>query len=745
MKSKHIIESHIIDTEPPASRSNLSPGTQYMEDTRPLCQGMPFILTDAAHPRQVLKHGSHFIILDESGEIPACNSLGYGYYRFDTRHISQWQMLLDGVPMSLLSSTTSQGYQGTFLHTNVQTDTMMQQKIILQRDLVLGDALWERICIESFLGETTKSTLTLLFHSDFADMFEVRGLNRPTRGQRMLPVMSADNKTLFLAYKGQDGLLLETVIDFRGVVPTHVREGELTFELTLEPRQKQEIVVCVRTIWDGHLITADGAQPNFETAKQTADRKYKEWFGKGAAIRTEHELFDVGLLRGLKDLYILRQPTPKGVGLSAGVPWYSAVFGRDSVITSMQFLPFRPDIARETLEVLAAYQGKTEDDYRAESPGRIMHEVRFGELARINMIPHSPYYGTVDATQLWIVLLRDYISWSGDLEFAKSLWPHAQLAMEWIDRSSKTGYLTYKRISEKGLDNQGWKDSHDSVLFSSGVYANPPIAICEAQGYVYAAKLALAELADLLGHNLTADTLRQDAKDLKQRFQKDFWMDEHNFCALAIDGDGKKVDLLTSNPGHLLLCGILDEAKANVIADRLMNSDFWSGWGIRTVSSSSIPYNPISYHNGSIWPHDNSMIAAGLRKLGRVEDAHMVMEALYEVSQSERYHRLPELFCGFGKTEADSPIDYPVSCSPQAWAAGSMFQLLSACFNLQPDAVRNRLIIVEPSIPEWLGRVTVRNLKVGDCSLDLSFQNKSGITSCEVLSKSKNLRVILES
>lgn len=745
MKYKHAIENQIIDPESPVTKPDLSPGSQYIEDTRPLCQGMPFLLTDAAHPRQILKHGSHFIILDEAGEIPACNSLGYGYYRFDTRHISQWQMLLDGVPMSLLSSNTSQGYTGTFLHTNVQTDTMIQQKIILQRDLILGDALWERISIESFLGEPCQSTLTILLHSDFADMFEVRGLNRPVRGQRMIPVMSADNKTLFLAYRGQDGLLLETVIDFRGIVPTHAKEGELTFDLTLEPRQKREFVICVRTIWDGHLITMDGAQPNFETAKQTADRKYKEWFGRGAAIKTEHELFDVGLLRGLKDLYILRQPTPKGVGLSAGIPWYSAVFGRDSVITSMQFLPFRPDIARESLEVLAAYQGQVEDDYKAESPGRIMHEVRFGELARINMIPHSPYYGTVDATQLWLMLLRDYISWSGDREFAEQMWPHAILAMHWIDEMMQGGYLAYKRISEKGLDNQGWKDSHDSVVFSNGVFATPPISICEAQGYVYAAKLALAEIADLLGHRNVADSNRQDAKDFRTRFQKDFWMDEHDFVALAIDGEGRKVDLLTSNPGHLLMCEILDDAKANKIADRLMNSDFWSGWGIRTVSSSSVPYNPISYHNGSIWPHDNSMIACGLRKLGRVQDAHTVMEALYEVSQSERYHRLPELFCGFGKAETDSPIDYPVSCSPQAWAAGSMFQLLSACFNLQPDAVRNRLTIVEPSIPEWLGRVVVRNLRVGESTIDLGFQNKSGITSCEVLSKSKNLRVILES
>lgn len=744
MKYKHAIENQVIDPESPSSKDDLLPKIEYIEDTRPLCQGMPFLLTDAAHPRQVLKHGSHFIILDEAGEIPACNSLGYGYYRFDTRHISQWQMLLDGVPMSLLSGTASQGYTGTFLHTNVQTDTMMQQKIIVQRDIVLGDALWERVLIESFLGETTKSTLTLLLHSDFADMFEVRGLNRPARGQRMIPIVSADNKTLFLAYKGQDGMLLETVIDFRGIVPTHAKEGELVFEMTLEPRQKRELVICVRTLWDGHLITMDGAQPNFETAKQTADRRYKEWFGKGASIKTEHELFDIGLLRGLSDLYILRQPTPKGVGLSAGIPWYSAVFGRDSIITSTQFLPFRPDIARESLEVLAAYQGKTDNDYRAESPGRIMHEVRFGELARINMIPHSPYYGTVDATQLWLVLLRDYLTWSGDRQFAEGLWPQALLAMQWINRSMGSGYLTYKRISERGLENQGWKDSHDSVVFSNGVFATPPIAICEAQGYVYAAKLALAEIAEQLGHVDVAEKNRLEAKDLRVRFQKDFWMEDKGFCALAIDGEGKVVDLLTSNPGHLLMCEILDDTQATQIADRLMNSDFWSGWGIRTVSSSSVPYNPISYHNGSIWPHDNSMIAAGLRKLGRVQDVHTVMEALYEVSQSERYYRLPELFCGFGKNEADSPIDYPVSCSPQAWAAGSMFQLLGACLNLQPDAVRNRLTIVEPSIPEWLGKVIVRNLKVGESTIDLSFQNKSGITSCEVLSKSKNLRVILE-
>jgi glycogen debranching enzyme len=462
-------------------------------------------------------------------------------------------------------------------------------------------------------------------------------------------------------------------------------------------------------------------------------------------VRTGHELFDMAVERAYRDLYILRQPTPKGWGLSAGIPWYAALFGRDSAITAWQVLPFIPDLTRECIEVLAAYQGQVEDHYRAESPGRILHELRFGEMARTKQVPHSPYYGTIDATQLWLIVLAEYVSWSADIEFAQRMWPSVKLALSWIDKSlTPEGYLVYIRESEKGLENQGWKDSGDSVMHTDGRLARAPIALCEPQGYLYAAWVAIAQMADLLGQSATAKELRASAEKLKERFVRDYWMENEHYCALALDADGRQCGVISSNPGHLLFTGILDDEKANAVADRLMSPEMHSGWGIRTLSKATSAYNPMSYHNGSIWPHDNTVIAEGMRKIGRVQDAQKLMLGLLESSQFQPDFRLPELFCGFERNGSYKPIDYPVSCSPQAWAAGAIFQLLKSCVNFQPDACNNMLRIVEPSIPEWMDRFSVHGLRVGSAVVGLSLSNRDGVSSCQVLNKSGKVRVVIE-
>lgn len=728
------------------SQSVLTDDHQYEIDVRPLCQGLPFVLTDAAHPRLVLKHHGHFLVLDRSAFMPACNNLGYGYYRNDTRYISQFEMFIEGSPISLLSTAIDEGYAARLLYTNPQIGNLPQQKVTVLREVVLHDMLFERLTFENFHNEPVEFDFAISMQSDFADMFEVRGLNLTTRGERMMPAASKSGHKLYLAYKGLDGILMETTVEFKDIVPDRIHDGEVHFRIKIPVRQSITFEMRIATRMDKKEVEHDPAEVDFESALMLARQGYADWASKTCRIRTDNELFDLSLKRGLRDLYILRQATPNGYGLAAGIPWYSAVFGRDSAIAAWQMLPFSPDLARECLQVLAAYQGVETNDFTAEQPGRIMHELRLGELARIKKIPHSPYFGTVDATQLWVMLYCHYVHWTGDLDFANKYWPNAQKAMQWLASTATAGngYLYYRRISEEGLENQGWKDSGDSVMHKDGRLANPPIAICEAQAYYYMAAREMAKLSAILGNQEYAREMDLTADELKARFNKDYWMEEDQYLCIALDGEAKQVGALSSNPGHCLLTGILDQPKADMVAARLMSPELNTGWGIRTISEQERSYNPISYHNGSVWPHDNAIIAEGLRKQGFINEMHEVMKGMFETAQCQTDFRLPELFCGFQRTGSAPPIEYPVSCSPQAWAAGTMFQLLKACLNIEPDALKNQVRIVEPALPDWLSNVVIRGLRIGNATLDLSFQCSDGMTSCRILKKTGTIKVIIE-
>jgi glycogen debranching enzyme len=560
-------------------------------------------------------------------------------------------------------------------------------------------------------------------------------------------VAGKNGRSLFLAYRCLDGTLLETIIEFFGLRPDLITEedGEVIFKMALAPRETKEFQICVSTQLEGKMLSGETRKTGYAEARRGADLRYRDWCNRRATIRTNHELFDLAIERAYRDIYILRQPTPKGYGLGAGIPWYCAIFGRDSAITAWQIVPFMPEIAKECIEVLAAYQGQRDDPYKDEQPGRIMHELRLGEMARTKQVPHSPYYGTIDATQLWLYVFGQYISWSGDLDLARSLWPNIKAALGWLERNLESGYLTYQSGHDKALTNQGWKDSGDSVMHPDGKLAEAPIALCEPQAYLYACWQEVAKVARLIGYDPVATKLEADAASLKERFQRDFWMEEEKFLALALDKNMKRVEVISSNPGHCLFTGILDDDKAQHIANRLMSQEMQSGWGIRTLSKSTIAYNPMSYHNGSVWPHDNAIIAEGFRTIGRPQDAHAIMLELLEISQFEPDFRLPELVCGFDRNGSYRPIDYPVSCSPQAWAAGAVFQLIKACVNLKPDGVNNTLRIVDPCLPDWLGRVEMRGLRVGSAVIDLAFTTDNGVSSCQVLHKSGKAKVIIES
>jgi len=480
-------------------------------------------------------------------------------------------------------------------------------------------------------------------------------------------------------------------------------------------------------------------------AKAAELMEEQTWRQQVTQIRSDKSMFNQIVERAEQDIYLLRQSFGRGKALSAGVPWFSTLFGRDSIIAASQVLMLDPQIARETLNILAQYQGKNDDEWRDEQPGKILHEIRFGEMARCQEIPHTPYYGTVDATPLWVMLYAEYFAWTADHETLDNLWPNALAAMDWIDRNCRqTGYLSYFRASRRGLANQGWKDSGDCIVNRRGQLAEGPIALCEVQAYVYAAKIRLAQIARMKKRIDLADRWEDEARDLKVRFNRDFWMEDQDFCALALDGAGKPVDSITSNPGHCLNLGILTPEKAYSVAERLRAPDMFNGWGIRTLSSLSPAYNPMGYHIGSVWPHDNALTAIGLRSLGLIDQALELSQGILDMTKRQPYQRPPELFCGYERSDGNDPVQYPVACSPQAWATGSVFQLIQMMVNLVPDAPGNYLRIIDPALPESINHLSLQNLRVGPTLLDLEFERSGSSTACRVSKKRGNLRVVIE-
>ncbi|HEY9812063.1 MAG TPA: amylo-alpha-1,6-glucosidase, partial [Candidatus Sericytochromatia bacterium] len=471
----------------------------------------------------------------------------------------------------------------------------------------------------------------------------------------------------------------------------------------------------------------------------------EQWQHQITKIRSDKNTFNQVIERAEQDVYLLRQTFGKGRALSAGVPWFSTLFGRDSIIAASQTLILDSSIARETLGILAHYQGKTDNEWRDEQPGKILHELRLGEMARCEEVPHTPYYGTVDATPLWLMLYAEYYAWTADQETLDRLWQNALAAMDWIDRNSKeTGYLSYYVKSSRGLVNQGWKDSGDCIVNRKGELAQGAIALSEVQAYVYAAKIRLSEIARMKKRLDLADQWQEDARNLKARFNQDFWVSDQDFCALALDGDGNCVDSISSNPGHCLLLGILEPEKAYSVAERLRAPDMFNGWGIRTLSSLSPAYNPMGYHVGSVWPHENALIAMGLRSLGLVDQALEISQGLLDMTKRQPYQRPPELFCGYERFNDSDPVKYPVACSPQAWATGSIFQLLQMMVNLVPDAAGNCLRIIDPTLPDSINSLSLHNLRVRSTVLDLEFERSGDSTACRVVKKRGNLRVVIE-
>jgi glycogen debranching enzyme len=596
-------------------------------------------------------------------------------------------------------------------------------KVILRRgDLHVfrSKFIWQAACYETielvnYSLSPVELSFTLQYDADFADIFEVRGVKRKERGHRLPDELGSDRA--LLAYRGLDHVLRKTEIQF-SPAPENFSASRAYFRRILNPGKHENFEIVYRFDIGGKPASP---RPR-EVALQAAEQSIGYCKGEDCDVHTTNREFNRWLNRSTADLHMMISRTEHGLYPYAGVPWYSTVFGRDGILTAWFFLWVNARVARDVLSYLAAYQATEIIPERDATPGKILHEVRRGEMAALNEIPFGLYYGSTDATPLFIMLAGAYYERTGDLSFIDSIWPQIALALEWIDRHGDVdddGFVETVRQSARGLVQQGWKDSWDAISHADGSLPEGPIALCEVQAYAYAAKQTGARLATSLGHLDLARALLEQARALKQKFNEVFWCEELASYALALDGDKRPCRVVASNAGHALFAGIASEEYARRVAARLMSEDMFTGWGVRTLSSREVRYNPMSYHNGSVWPHDNAMIARGLANYGCKNEVNQILTGLFDASLFFEMERLPELFCGFRRREGEGPTHYPAACAPQAWASAAVFMLLQASLGLSINGVSAEVNFMSPLLPPYLDKVYVKNLRVGNASVDL--------------------------
>jgi glycogen debranching enzyme len=611
---------------------------------------------------------------------------------------------------------------------------------VIRRRLV-GEGVHEDVAVFNHGTEAVELELRVEADADFADLFEVKDA-LAKKGELYREERDGE---IVLGYR-REQFVRETRIG--ASAEAEIDDHGLCFRLRIAPGGRWETCLIVTPFAERECVVkySCGATTAIPNMRQSLE----QWLEEAPALECDWDPLAHIYRQSLIDLAALRfHPTVlPGQSLpAAGLPWFMTLFGRDSLITSLQALPFVPELAVTTLRVLAARQGTTVDDFRDEEPGKILHEVRRGEMAGAGMVPHTPYYGSVDSTPLFLIVYGQHLRWTGDVDFARKLLPAAEAALNWIDEYGDLdgdGFVEYKTRSARGIRNQGWKDSFDSIVHADGRLAEPPIALSEVQGYVYLAKMRMADVYTALGDERKAEWLRASAHELRKRFNEAFWMEDEKYFAGALDADKRQVRTIVSNPGHVLYCDLVDTEKAAQVAKRLLAPDMFSGWGIRTMSKAAAAYNPMSYHNGSVWPHDNALIAAGLKRYGYARSANRVATALFDAAIHADYLRLPELFCGFTRRTPNRPVSYPVACSPQAWAAGSPFLMLQAMLGISSRADLNLLTVNQPHLPTWLNTVELRNMQVGRSHISLVFRREGEITSFSMLSRDGDVRVVME-
>ena len=675
--------------------------------------------------RRTMKRDDCFLVFDSHGDIGASPGGPDGLFNGDTRYLSHFELLINGLQPLLLGSNLSD--DNCVLSVDLTNpDIYYDKRIILQKNLlhvartvfVWRSTLFHRFVVRNFSADRVRLLLSITFDSDFADVFEVRGAQRARRGA--VHSLVEGNGADFI-YLGLDGKTRRTRIMFEPT-PTHLSPSLASFQLDLEPHRSVSLF---------GTISCDSDRPEppppFLKSLRSAHRELKQMIRVGTEIDTSNQVFNEVLRRATADLAILLTHTPQGTYPYAGIPWYSTTFGRDGLITAMQCLWLDPRMALAVLKRLAAYQAADYDPESDAEPGKILHEMRAGEMAALHEVPFGLYYGSVDSTPLFVILAGRYAQTTGDLDTLRGLWPAIDWALAWIDGPGDRdhdGFVEYFKATPRGLSNQGWKDSYDAVFHADGRLAEGPIALAEVQGYVYAAKKLASWCADQLGFAERARQLDAEAAHLAERFEDAFWCEEIGTYALALDGDKQPCKVATSNAGQVLTSGIARGDRAERIAQQLMEPKFFSGWGVRTVAVDEARYNPMSYHNGSVWPHDNAMVATGLARYGDSRAATRIFQGMFDAATYMDLRRLPELFCGFPRFRGRGPTLYPVACAPQAWSSGAFFAMLQASLGIEQDPFANVIRFRNPKLPAFLESVVLRGLKAGTGSVDLSVRRR---------------------
>jgi glycogen debranching enzyme len=678
---------------------------------------------DEAAPREphrlfALKHGDCFAVADAYGDI---RGLGDGFFRDDTRVLSELRLTLGGRSTSLLGTSLSQdNVVFTANLTNLPIKSaggrdIPQGAIHIERmRLIWQDRLFERITLSNYSQEHSTVLLSLRFAADFRDMFEVRGSTRAKRGT--VHAAQIEQNAVTLRYDGLDRLERKSVLSF-SQVPDQLQENRADFYIAITKRSRRTLYMEA-----GADAAGTPGSERFRAATARARFAMRAKRRHGATVHSSGRVFNDWIQRARADVALLTTELPTGPYPYAGIPWFSTAFGRDGVISAMQMLWLNPGLARGVLSFLAQHQATETSPFSDAQPGKIMHETRKGEMAALAELPFGRYYGGVDTTPLYIHLAAAYADRTGDMEFIDELWNSLVTAAGWMEEASRaTGFVTYQRAAASGLANQGWKDSVDSVFHADGRMPKGPIALVEVQGYVFAAYRGLAALARRRGEDARAKHWKDQAERMRALVEERFWQDDLGTYALAIDGEDRPCRVRTSNAGHLLYVGLPTDERAQKVAKQLLSASFQSGWGIRTLADDAIFFNPMSYHNGSIWPHDTAICTAGLARYGVRDSVARLMSGTFEAAVHFNM-RLPELFCGFTRAPGEAPIAYPVACLPQAWSAGAAFMLMQACLGIEIDGWRGEIKVTDPRMPIGIDNLVIRHLKVGRASVDLNFQ-----------------------
>jgi glycogen debranching enzyme len=695
---------------------------------------------------RVLKHGDTFAVFDHYGDIKAGGLGEEGLYHEDTRYLSCLLLEVEGSQPFFLSSTVRDE--------NDQLAVALTNPDLLHEGLVrvplgtlhiaLKKFLWQGVCYQQLRVknhglEPVETSLALHFAADYVDIFEVCGRRRKARGEDLRPEVS--DSRVVLGYRGLDGVVRRTLLQF-SPHPSLLTASTARLDLSLRPQQEATFDVtigCERQPVTSRPLAFDAARVEAESDLE----RYQAW---SCHLHTSNGQINAWVSRALSDLHMLTTALAMGPYPYAGLPWFNTPFGRDGIVTALECLWLRPSLARGVLAYLASTQATEVIPEQDAQPGKILHETRKGEMAVLKEIPFGRYYGSVDATPLFILLAGAYYERTGDRAFVEFLWPHLEAAFVWIDRYGDRdgdGLVEYQRESTNGLLHQGWKDSDDAVFHADGILAQGPIALCEVQGYVYAARRAGATLAAALGRGRQAMELARQAEQLRQHFERAFWCEELSTYALALDGDKRPCQVRTSNAGQCLFTGIASPERARRVARTLLSPESFSGWGIRTVATSEARYNPMAYHNGSVWPHDNGLIAQGLARYGMGDLALQIWTGMFEAGRYFDLHRMPELFCGFPQAPGEGPTLYPVACAPQSWSAASVFLLFQACLGLEINGPEAQIYFTRPHLPASLGELRIHNLEVAGATVDLLLVRHEQDVGVNVLRRDGDVQILV--